>query len=126
MSKKINNVKEQLDNTKLSAAALALYLDVNEGSVSKWKSNIEEPAIKTLDQIGEILEVENAKLLHSNNRSKTGLADALQEEYKQLIKKGVQKKIESKDLKGKKIMINNPEFVKALQEFVAKYKTKNQ
>ncbi|MDR3006848.1 MAG: hypothetical protein LBV59_02875 [Sphingobacterium sp.] len=126
MSKKINNVKEELDNTKLSAAALALYLDVNEGSVSKWKSNIEEPAIKTLDQIGEILEVENAKLLRSNNRSKTGLADALQEEYKQLIKKGVQKKIESKDLKGKKIMINNPEFVKALQEFVAKYKTKNQ
>lgn len=126
MSKKINNVKEELDNTKLSAAALALYLDVNEGSVSKWKSNIEEPAIKTLDQIGEVLEVENAKLLRSNNRSKTGLADALQEEYKQLIKKGVQKKIESKDLKGKKIMINNPEFVKALQEFVAKYKTKNQ
>ncbi|MGJ1435159.1 hypothetical protein [Sphingobacterium siyangense] len=126
MSKKINNVKEELDNTNLSAAALALYLDVNEGSVSKWKSNIEEPAIKTLDQIGEILEVENAKLLRSNNRSKTGLADALQEEYKQLIKKGVQKKIESKDLKGKKIMINNPEFVKALQEFVAKYKTKNQ
>ncbi len=126
MSKKINNVKEELDNTKLSAAALALYLDVNEGSVSKWKSNIEEPAIKTLDQIGEVLEVENAKLLRSNNRSKTGLADALQEEYKQLIKKGVQKKIESKDLKGKKIMINNPEFVKALQEFVVKYKTKNQ
>lgn len=126
MSKKINNVKEELDNTKLSAAALALYLDVNEGSVSKWKSNIEEPALKTLDQIGEVLEVENAKLLRSNNRSKSGLADALQEEYKQLIKKGVQKKIESKDLKGKKIMINNPEFVKALQEFVAKYKTKNQ
>jgi len=120
MSKKINNVKEELDNTKLSAAALALYLDVNEGSVS------EEPALKTLDQIGEVLEVENAKLLRSNNRSKSGLADALQEEYKQLIKKGVQKKIESKDLKGKKIMINNPEFVKALQEFVAKYKTKNQ
>lgn len=126
MSKKINNVKEELDNTKLSAAALALYLDVNEGSVSKWKSNIEEPAIKTLDQIGEVLEVENAKLLRPNNRSKTGLADALQEEYKQLIKKGVQKKIESKDLKGKKIMINNPEFVKALQEFVAKYKTKKE
>lgn len=124
MSKKINNVKEELDNTKLSAAALALYLDVNEGSVSKWKSNIEEPAIKTLDQIGEILEVENAKLLRSNNRLKTGLADALQEEYKQLIKKGVQKKIESKDLKGRTIMINNPEFVKALQEFVAKYKNK--
>ncbi|WP_286776841.1 hypothetical protein [Sphingobacterium sp. UBA2074] len=125
MSGKINNIKEELDNTKLSAAALALYLDVNEGSVSKWKSNIEEPAIKTLDQIGDVLEVENAKLLRSNNRSKTGLADALQEEYKQLIKKGVQKKIESKDLRGKKIMINNPEFVKALQEFAVKYRAKN-
>lgn len=126
MSKKINNIKGELDNTKLSAAALALYLDVNEGSVSKWKSNTEEPAMKTLDQIGDVLEVENANLLHTNNRSKTGLADALQEKYKELIKKGLEKKIESKDSNGKKIMINNPKFVKALQEFVAKYKNKKQ
>lgn len=122
MSKKINNIKKELGKTSLSVAALALYLDVNESTVSKWNSNIEEPAIKSLDSIGEVLEVNNSKLLHDNNREKSGLADAIQLKYKELLKEKVPKKIESKDAKGNKIMVNNPEMVKALREFVERYK----
>ena len=118
----INNIKEELKKTKLSAAALALYLDVNESTISKWKSNIEEPAIKSLNNVGEVLEVDNSKLLLQNNRVKTGLADALQEKYKSLIKDGLSKKIETKDAKGTKVMINNPVFVKELRDFVVDYK----
>lgn len=124
MSRKINNVKEELEKTKLSAAALALYLNVNESTVSKWKSHIEEPGIKSLDDIGEVLEVDNSALLLSNNRVGTGLADALQTKYKELIKQGMAKKVESNDSKGNPVMVNNPEFVKALQDFVAEYKKK--
>lgn len=122
MSKKINNIKKELGKTSLSVTALALYLDVNESTVSKWNSNIEEPAIKSLDNIGEVLEVDNSKLFHDNNREKSGLADAIQLKYKELVKKKLPKKIESKDAKGNRIMVNNPEMVKALRDFVEEYK----
>ncbi len=122
MAKKINNIKKAFKNTSLSVTALALYLDVNESTVSKWNSNIEEPAIKSLDDIGEVFEIDNSELLHANNRVKTGLAEALQLKYKELLKAEVPKKIESTNSKGNKIMVNNPEFVKALQDFVVEYK----
>lgn len=125
MSKKVNNLKEVLEKSKLSAAALALYLDINESTISKWKSHTEEPAIKSLDDIGDVLEVDNSSLLLNNNRVKTGLAEALQLKYKELLKGEMAKKIETTDSKGNKIMVNNPEFVKALRDFVAEYKKKN-
>lgn len=122
MGKKINNIKEELGKTKLSAAALALYLDVNESTISKWKTHTEEPALKTLDEVGDVLEVDNSNLLLKNNRVKTGLADALQAKYKALTKEGIAKKIEGKDSKGNTIMVNNPKFVKALRDFVDEYR----
>lgn len=125
MAKKINNIKKAFKNTSLSVTALALYLDVNESTVSKWNSNIEEPAIKSLDDIGEVFEIDNSELLHANNRVKTGLAEALQLKYKELLKAEVPKKIESTDSKGNKIMVNNPEFVKELRGFVIEYKKKH-
>lgn len=125
MGRKINNIEEELSKTKLTAAALALYLDVNESTISKWKSHTEEPAIKTVDDVGEILEVNNAKLLIDNKRTKTGLADALQYKYKELLKQGIQKKVQSTNSRGELIMVNNPEFVKALRDFVEDYKKKH-
>lgn len=122
MSRKINNIEEELGKTKLTAAALALYLDMNESTISKWKSHTEEPAIKTVDDVGEILEVNNAKLLIDNKRTKTGLADALQRKYKELLKQGIEKKVQSTNSKGEPIMVNNPEFVQALRDFVTAYK----
>lgn len=92
MSRKINNIGEELRKTNLSAAALALYLNVNESTISKRKSHTEEPAIKTLDDVGEVLEVSNTKLIIDNKRVQTGLADALQKKYKELLKKGIEKK----------------------------------
>src|SRR5699024_10520341 len=123
MSKpKINNLRRELNNTKLQVAALALLLDVNESTVSKWNSNIEEPSLKRLNEIGEVLEVRNTKLIIDNKRVQTGLADALQKKYKELLKKGIEKKVASKDSKGRPIMVNNPEFIQALRDFVEDYK----
>ncbi len=126
MSKlKINNLRQELDNTKLQVAALALLLDVNESTVSKWNSNIEEPSLKRLDEIGEILETDNRNLLIARHREKTGLANALQAEYKRLLKSGLPKKVNAKNQEGNTIKINNPEFVKALRNFIVEYKENN-
>lgn len=125
MSKKINNIKSELGKTKLQVTALAMYLDVNESTVSKWNSNIEQPSLKRLDEVGNILQVDNAKLVQSEERERTGLADALQTEYKRLLKSGLEKKLKSKDTKGQEIEINNPAFVKALRDFADNYKKKN-
>lgn len=122
MSKSINNIKEELAKTSLQVTALALYLDVNESTVSKWNSNIEQPSLKRLDEVGNVLEANNIKLIMSVEREPTGLADALQREYKRLLKLGLPKKVKGKDKNGDEIEINNPEFVKALRDFVVKYK----
>ncbi|MBL1407513.1 hypothetical protein [Sphingobacterium faecale] len=125
MGRRINNIEEELGKTKLTAAALALYLDINESTISKWKSHTEEPAIKTVDDVGEVLEVNNGKLLIYNERTQTGLADALQNKYKELLKQGIEKKVLSKNSKGNPIMVNNPVFVQALQIFVTQHKKKH-
>lgn len=126
MAKKINNIRKELDNKSLQVTALALYLDVNESTVSKWNSNIEQPSLKRLDEIGDVLEINNTNLVISTDRKPTGLADALQKEYKRLLKSGLAKKVRDTDKKGNEIEKNNPAFVSALQNFVADYKQKNQ
>lgn len=122
MSKKINNIREELGQTSLQVTALALYLDVNESTVSKWNSNIEQPSLKRLDEIGDVLETNNTKLVASVDRKSTGLADDLQNEYKRLLKSGLPKKVKGYDKHGNEIEINNPIFVKAMRDFVEKYK----
>lgn len=121
MAKKINNIREELSNTELQVTALAMYLDVNASTVSKWNSNSEQPSLKRLDEIGHILEVNNTELVYSSDRKFTGLANALQIQYKKLLKSGLKKKIKSIDTKGQEIEINNPAFVKALRDFVEEY-----
>lgn len=122
MTNKINDIKSKLDKTKLQVTALALYLDVNESTVSKWNSNLEQPSLKRLDEVGGILEVDNKTLINSIPRKSTGLANALQVEYKRLLKVGTPKKIKSKNSKGEEIEVNNPEFVMALRIFVKSYR----
>lgn len=125
MSKKINNIGENIKGSPLQVAALALYLDVDDTTISKWNSNIAQPSLKRLDEVGEILEVNNTRLINSIERKPTGLADALQKEYKRLLKTGLSKKIKGQDKNGNEIEVNNPVFVKALRDFVAKYREKN-
>lgn len=126
MSKKINNIKKAIKDSPLQVVALALYLDVDDTTISKWNSNAAQPSLKRLDEVGEILEVDNVELIQSIPRDSTGLAQALQNEYKRLLKTGMSIKIQSPDDKGELKEINNPIFVKALQEFVAHYKINNQ
>lgn len=125
MSKKINNIKEAIKKSQLQVIALSLYLDVDDTTISKWNSNTAQPSLKRLDEVGEILEVNNIELIQSTARQSTGLADSLQKEYKRLLKTGMPVKVKAADDNGGLKEINNPEFVKALQEFVAKYRNKN-
>jgi hypothetical protein len=122
MPKNINNIRKAIKDSPLQVVALALYLDVDDTTISKWNSNTAQPSLKRLDEVGEILEVDNVELIQSVPRHSTGLAQALQNEYKRLLKTGMSIKIQSPDDKGELKEINNPEFVRALQKFVANYK----
>lgn len=125
MTKKINNIKKSLSDSSLQVKVLALYLDMDDTTISKWNSNTAQPSLKRLDEVGEILEVNNLELIESVPRESTGLANALQNEYKRLSKEGFKTKIKVSDESGGLKEINNPEFVKALQDFVSTYKKKN-
>ena len=128
MTKKINNIKKAIKDSSLQVVALALYLDLDDTTISKWNSNTAQPSLKRLNEVGEILEVDNIDLIQSISRESTGLATALQSEYKRLLKNGMSIKIKISDNNGEIKEVNNPEFVKALQEFVTDYRknhTKN-
>ncbi|MNL64838.1 hypothetical protein D3C87_1890960 [compost metagenome] len=100
---------------------MALYLDVDDTTISKWNSNIAQPSLKRLNEVGEILEIDNKELLISQPRKQTGLAGALQVEYKRLLSIGLTKKIIIKEDNGGNKEVNNPEMVKRLREFASKY-----
>lgn len=125
MTKKINNIKKVLSSSGLQVKALALYLDMDDTTISKWNSNTAQPSLKRLNEVGEVLEVNNLELIESVPRESTGLANALQNEYKRLLKEGLKTKIKVLDESGGLKEINNPEFVKALQKFVTDYRNKN-
>lgn len=125
MTKKINNIKKSLSSSSLQVKVLALYLDMDDTTISKWNSNTAQPSLKRLDEVGEVLEVNNLELIESVPRESTGLANALQNEYKRLLKQGFKTKIKVLGESGGIKEINNPEFVKALQDFVSAYKKNN-
>jgi transcriptional regulator with XRE-family HTH domain len=121
MSKKINKIAKAIKDSPLQVAALALYLDIDDTTISKWNSNIAQPSLKRLDEVGEVLEIDNSELLSSQDRKQTGLASALQIEYKRLLALGLTKKVIVKE-NGASKEVNNPEMVKALRDFVEEYK----
>lgn len=125
MTKKINNIKKVLSSSGLQVKALALYLDMDDTTISKWNSNTAQPSLKRLDEVGEILEVDNVNLIQSIPRESTGLAVELQNEYKRLLKTGMLAKIKKTNEMGELKEVNNPVFVKALQNFVSEYRMKN-
>src|SRR5690606_10588360 len=114
-----------IKKSPLQVTALALYLDVDETTISKWNSNIAQPSLKRLDEVGDVIEVNNTDLVISEERKSTGLPAALQIEYKRLLKSGMLKKVEAEDDNGELKEINNPMFVQALRDFVEIYKKKN-
>lgn len=124
MSKKMNDIAKAIKDSPLQVAALALYLDVDDTTISKWNSNIAQPSLKRLNEVGEILEVDNKQLLSSEPRKQTGLAAALQVEYKRLLSTGLTKKVTIKDENGNNKEVNNPKMVEALRDFVERYRKK--
>ncbi len=50
-NKKINNIGEIIKKTPLQVTALALYLDVDDTTISKWNSNTAQPSLKRLDEL---------------------------------------------------------------------------
>src|SRR5690606_41992491 len=100
MTKKINNIKKALFSSGLQVKALALYLDMDDTTISKWNSNTAQPSLKRLDEVGEILGVDNSNLIQSIPRVSTGLAIDLQNEYKRLIKTGMLAKIKKTNEMG--------------------------
>lgn len=122
MTKKINNIKKAIKDSSLQVVALALYLDLDDTTISKWNSNTAQPSLKRLNEVGKILEVDNIDLIQSIPRESTGLATALQNEYKRLLKTGMSAKIKISDDNVETKEVNNPAFVKALQEFVTNYR----
>ena len=123
--KDLNDIKKQTKNAGTTSVVISVLFDLNSSTVTNWNSNAVQPTLQIIDDLADFLEISNSELIISTPRKKTGLAKATQEEFKRLLKSGMSHKITSKDLKGHVIEINNPELVKALREFVGKYKIEN-
>lgn len=124
MSKKIRNrIKDATKEAGVSSRLVALWVDVDYTSVSRWNSNISQPGDANIDKVGELLEIDNKDLLESNGRINTGLAKALEEELRRLHKKEkIPYEIEKTDKEtGKKVMVNNPKLMKLLKDFAKQY-----
>lgn len=122
-SGKLNNLKELLSESGVSARLLALFLNVHKGTITNWNTNATQPNLSDVDKIADLLEVKNQQVVVSKMRKKTGLAGAVVNEYKRIMKDGeVPLYINTTDAKGNPKKVFNPELVKKIQDFVEKYK----
>lgn len=62
-TKKYNRIKRVLKQKKRTGKWLAEQLDKDEGTVSRWFRNVQQPSLETLFQVAELLEVEPGELL---------------------------------------------------------------
>lgn len=142
---KTNLVDEYIKNYKVSNQLIAIWTEVNYSQVSSWRSNASQPSEENLNQLGELFERENALLkVAGQTRRNTGLAKALDQELKRLMKiekipfeveadKEVKKdeaKSESDagadDTQSKKSTKTiNPLLVKKIKAFAEEYKKHN-
>ncbi len=58
-----SSIKHILKKKKRQGKWLAAQLEVDEGTVSRWCRNVQQPSLPTLFQIAELLEVPPADLL---------------------------------------------------------------
>ncbi|HWV72498.1 MAG TPA: helix-turn-helix transcriptional regulator [Pseudosphingobacterium sp.] len=123
MSEKLNKIKEALAEAGVSGIIAALYLGVHEGTISSWNSNKKQPHLSDIDKLADLLESDNVNLVRSKPREKTGLAGAVVNEYKRIMKEGkIPLYVNATNAKGNPKNIFNPELVKKIQDFVEKYK----
>lgn len=84
---KTNLIEEHIKKYKVSNMLLAIWTNVNYTQVSNWRSNVSQPSEENLNQLGELFERENALLkVSGQTRRNTGLAKALDQELKRLMK----------------------------------------
>lgn len=62
-TKKYNRIKRVLKQKKRTGKWLAEQLGVDEGTVSRWCRNFQQPNLQTLFEVAELLEVRPAELL---------------------------------------------------------------
>ncbi|SEO14674.1 hypothetical protein SAMN05216436_1385 [bacterium A37T11] len=120
--KELNRIKGATADAKTSSLLLAIYLNIDPTTVSKWNTNSSQPSLNHIDEIGEFFEEDNRDLIVKSNRTKTGLAEAAQQELKRLMDLGVSPYL--LDSTGKATKKLNPEIVEKIQKFVADYKKK--
>jgi transcriptional regulator with XRE-family HTH domain len=65
-AKKYNRIKMVLKKKKLTGKWLAGELGKDEGTVSRWCRNVQQPNLETLFQIADLLDVAVNELLESN------------------------------------------------------------
>jgi len=66
--KNYNCIKQVLKQKKRTGKWLAAQLDKDEGTVSRWCRNVQQPSLETLFQIAELLEVEVVDLIEQKTR----------------------------------------------------------
>jgi len=142
---KTNLIEEHIKKYKVSNMLLAIWTNVNYTQVSNWRSNVSQPSEENLNQLGELFERENALLkVSGQTRRNTGLAKALDQELKRLmkiekipfevevdkeVKKGEAKSAsdaEADDTQSKRSTKTiNPILVKKIKAFAEEYKKNN-
>jgi len=65
--KKYNRIKRVLKEKKRTAKWLAAELGVDEGTVSRWCRNVQQPGLPTLVRIAEVLGVRVGELLEEES-----------------------------------------------------------
>lgn len=119
----LNEIKAATAEANATSLLLAIYLNVDPTTVSKWNTNSSQPSLAILDRAGDFLETDNRNLVTRKARKKTGLAEAAQNELKRLMENGVNPY--QLDENGKPTKKLNPEMVTLIQDFVKKYQEKH-
>ncbi|MFC0316935.1 hypothetical protein [Olivibacter oleidegradans] len=119
----LNEIKAATAEANATSLLLAIYLNVDPTTVSKWNTNSSQPSLAILDRAGDFLETDNRNLVTRRARKKTGLAEAAQNELKRLMESGVNPY--QLDENGKPTKKLNPEMVTLIQDFVKKYQEKH-
>lgn len=120
-----NNIKDTSKSFEISARLISLWTNVTYSTVSSWNSNVYQPSKENLHEIGELFQIDSRLLLKSDNRINTGLAHALEQELKRLVKEENMPYVLEKEVNGSIIRINNPALIKALKDFAEKYNKEN-
>lgn len=67
-TKKYNRIKRVLKQKKRTGKWLAEQLGKDEGTVSRWCRNVQQPSLETLFQVADLLDIEARELLETRDQ----------------------------------------------------------